>query len=57
MANPANAGSQRVAEHAGFTREGLLRSYRYRHGVREDLVVFSLLGVDRPATPARAPRA
>lgn len=47
MANPANAGSQRVAERAGFTREGLLRSYRYRHGVREDLVVFSRLDVDR----------
>ncbi len=46
FANPENAASQRVAERAGFTREGLLRRYRYRHGVREDLVIFSLLRED-----------
>ena len=47
LANPANEASQRLAERAGFTREGLLRRYRTRHGVREDLVMFSLLPADR----------
>jgi RimJ/RimL family protein N-acetyltransferase len=46
LANPANAASQRVAARAGFTREGLLRGYRTRHGAREDLVMFSLLPED-----------
>jgi RimJ/RimL family protein N-acetyltransferase len=46
LANPRNEASQRVAERAGFTREGTLRRYRRRHGVREDLVMFSLLAED-----------
>jgi [ribosomal protein S5]-alanine N-acetyltransferase len=46
LANPANEASQRVAERAGFTREGTLRRYRRRHGVREDLMMFSLLAED-----------
>ena len=46
LANPANEGSQRLAERAGFTREGLLRSYRRRKGEREDLIMFSLLRED-----------
>jgi RimJ/RimL family protein N-acetyltransferase len=46
LANPANEPSQRVAERAGYTREGLLRRYRTRDGVREDLVMFSLLPED-----------
>ena len=46
MAHPENAASQRVAERAGFTREGVLRSYRERKGVREDYVVFSLVRGD-----------
>jgi len=46
LANPLNEGSQRLAERAGFTREGTLRRYRRRHGVREDLVMFSLLAED-----------
>jgi ribosomal-protein-alanine N-acetyltransferase len=46
LANPANEASQALAERAGFTREGLLRRYRTRHGVREDLVMFSLLPED-----------
>jgi RimJ/RimL family protein N-acetyltransferase len=48
LANPRNEASQRVAERAGFTREGTLRRYRRRHGVREDLVMFSLLAEDLP---------
>jgi [ribosomal protein S5]-alanine N-acetyltransferase len=46
LANPANEASQRLAEAAGFKREGLLRSYRVRKGRREDLVMFSLLPED-----------
>ena len=46
LANPENQASQRLAERAGFTREGTLRRYRRRHGVREDLVMFSLLAED-----------
>jgi RimJ/RimL family protein N-acetyltransferase len=46
LANPLNEASQRLAERAGFTREGTLRRYRRRHGVREDLVMFSLLPED-----------
>jgi RimJ/RimL family protein N-acetyltransferase len=53
LANPSNEASQRLAERAGFTREGTLRRYRRRHGVREDLVMFSMLAEDlhegRPA--------
>jgi RimJ/RimL family protein N-acetyltransferase len=43
LANPANEASLRLAERAGFRREGTLRHYRRRHGAREDLVMFSLL--------------
>jgi RimJ/RimL family protein N-acetyltransferase len=46
LANPMNEASQRLAVRAGFTREGLLRRYRRRHGVREDLVMFALLAED-----------
>ena len=41
-----NLASQRVAEKAGFTREGILRSHiRFREG-RRDSVLFSLLPSD-----------
>ena len=46
LAHPENEASQRLAERAGFTREGTLRRYRRRHGVREDLVMFSMLAED-----------
>ena len=46
LANPGNEASLRLAERAGFTREGVLRRYRRRHGVREDLVMFSMLAED-----------
>ena len=46
LAHPENEASQRLAERAGFTREGLLRMYRRRHGVREDLVMYALLAED-----------
>jgi RimJ/RimL family protein N-acetyltransferase len=49
LAHPQNEASQRLAARAGFTREGTLRRYRRRHGVREDLVMFSLLAEDLSA--------
>jgi RimJ/RimL family protein N-acetyltransferase len=44
-ADVENAASNRVAEKAGFTREGVLRSQRYneRLGRRSDFVMWSLL--------------
>jgi RimJ/RimL family protein N-acetyltransferase len=45
-ARPDNPASQRVAERAGFTREGVLRSYQVDNGERHDRVVFSLLPKD-----------
>jgi RimJ/RimL family protein N-acetyltransferase len=44
-ADPLNVASCRVAEKAGFTREGLLRSvyWNARLGRRQDHVLFSLL--------------
>jgi RimJ/RimL family protein N-acetyltransferase len=38
-----NLASQRVAEKAGFTREGVLRKARFVPGGRTDMVLFSLL--------------
>src|SRR3954451_2175267 len=46
LATPLHEPSQRLAERAGFTREGLLRAYRRRKGEREDLIMFSLLAGD-----------
>ena len=46
LAHPDNEASQRLAERAGFKREGVLRMCRRRHGVREDLVMYSLLAED-----------
>ncbi|MFC9438280.1 GNAT family N-acetyltransferase [Nocardia sp. NPDC057030] len=54
--SPDNLASQRVAERAGFVREGVLRSHmRAQHG-RRDSVLFSLLpgdlgAPDRPDHP------
>jgi RimJ/RimL family protein N-acetyltransferase len=43
---PGNAVSQRVAQRAGFVREGMLRSHALIKGRRRDMVVFSLLPGD-----------
>jgi len=40
---PENLASQRVAERAGFTREGLLRAWLPTANGRRDSVMFSLL--------------
>lgn len=44
-ADEQNAASRKVAENAGFTQEGILRSSRYnpRLGRRVDFVMYSLL--------------
>ena len=44
--HPDNSRSHRVAERAGFTREGLLRSAMVVKGERWDVVVFSRLPSD-----------
>jgi len=44
VTDPGNKASQRVAERAGFRREGLLRSYIQMAHERRDCVMFSLLG-------------
>jgi RimJ/RimL family protein N-acetyltransferase len=41
-----NEISERVAERAGYTREGLLRSYREAKHGRADMVMYSLLAGD-----------
>ena len=47
-ADPLNVGSCRVAEKAGFTREGVLRSAHWnpRQNRRQDWAIYSLLPTD-----------
>jgi ribosomal-protein-alanine N-acetyltransferase len=46
LTEPSNLVSQRVAERAGFQREGILRAYAEIDGRRIDYVSFSLLASD-----------
>ena len=48
---PENAASQRVADRAGFTREGLLRAWLPTSAGRRDSVMYSLLPDDPPVKP------
>ena len=43
---PANTGSQRVLLHAGFAREGVLRSFLSFGDRRADAVVLSRIAAD-----------
>jgi RimJ/RimL family protein N-acetyltransferase len=43
---PENVASQRVAQRAGFTREGVLRAWLSTPGGRRHSVMFSLLATD-----------
>lgn len=43
LVEPHNTASQRVAERAGFQREGLLRSYKEFQGRRLDLIMYARL--------------
>jgi RimJ/RimL family protein N-acetyltransferase len=45
-AEPGNVASQRVAEKAGYVREGLLRRFLSIGGERRDCVIYSLLPGD-----------
>lgn len=54
LAATANVASQRCAERAGFTREGVLREAEVdREGVRRDLVLFGRLSTDPPPADLR----
>ena len=44
--HPDNEPSQRLAERAGFQREGLERKSIWLHGRRQDAIVWSLLPDD-----------
>jgi RimJ/RimL family protein N-acetyltransferase len=46
-----NSGSIRVAERAGFVRDGVLRSVHFKQGLRSDVAVYSLLPGDVPPAP------
>lgn len=46
IVEPANTPSIRVAEKAGFRREGLLRSYLELKGTRRDVYLYALLPED-----------
>ena len=46
IVEPANTASIRVAENAGFRREGLLRSYIELKGTRCDVYPYALLPED-----------
>jgi ribosomal-protein-alanine N-acetyltransferase len=50
LADPRNEASLRVAERAGFTREGVLRSWAEVNGERVDQVSYSLLPSDVTAS-------
>jgi [ribosomal protein S5]-alanine N-acetyltransferase len=45
--NVGNTASERVAERAGFTREGVVRSMPKPDGRRIDKTLFSLLPTDQ----------
>jgi RimJ/RimL family protein N-acetyltransferase len=51
FADVENPASQRVAERAGFVREGVLRSYSQLDGRRYDAAIFSLLPSDLEDRP------
>lgn len=47
ITDPANEASQRVAERAGYKREGLLRAWHPTPSGRRDSLMFSLLPSDQ----------
>ena len=46
VVEPANTGSRRVAERAGYSEEGILRARFLHRGRRVDVVMYSLLSTD-----------
>lgn len=57
LAEPVNEPSCRVAEAAGFRREGVLRAYLPTRRGRRDCAIFSLLPNESPSAGAPAPGA
>lgn len=55
-ADVANEASQRVAEKAGFVREGVLRSSLELKGERHDVVMYSLIPEDLTGPPRATTR-
>jgi len=53
LADVGNRASQRVAELAGFTREGILRSFLVGPQGRYDAIMYSRLPTDTAATAGR----
>jgi RimJ/RimL family protein N-acetyltransferase len=53
--HPDNVASRRVAERAGYTHEGTLRSAMVVKGTRWDVVLFALLPSDLTQQPAAPP--
>lgn len=51
LTHPGNRASEAVALRCGFTREGVLRSYREIKGERVNLTMFSLLPDERGRDP------
>jgi RimJ/RimL family protein N-acetyltransferase len=49
FAASANLASQRVAEKAGFVREGVARNAGFTHSGQHDMVMFSLIPADLTA--------
>jgi RimJ/RimL family protein N-acetyltransferase len=49
MPYAANGASQRVAERAGYTREGILRAYYKSKDGLVDVVMYSMLRDESPA--------
>jgi RimJ/RimL family protein N-acetyltransferase len=50
-----NSASQRVAERAGFVREGVLRAHSEIAGARRDMIMWARLATD-PEPPVPPPR-
>jgi RimJ/RimL family protein N-acetyltransferase len=55
-ADVENRSSQRVAEKAGFVREGVLRSSLALKGERRDVVMYSLVREDLSGPPRATTR-
>jgi len=51
FAATGNTASQRVAEKAGFVREGVARNAGFTHHGQQDMVTFSLIPADLIAEP------
>jgi RimJ/RimL family protein N-acetyltransferase len=46
--DPANVGSERVAERTGYERDGILRSRYFKEGLRADVGIWSRLRASSP---------